>query len=112
MPVSLDQLINEDPDSILEMKYTVIVNSRVPYPLAMVETIADKDLTFRLKTLEVTPSTIKYELIFKGKTIEIYFLKIAIDQWCRDHEINTGTKEDLLHNMLEESSGEQSTDTQ
>ena len=83
----IDNLWNEDPDTVIEISYNILIDSRYPLPLALIETIADCPIICRLTTVEKSETTITYALHFKGKVIDLCFLNSTINLWLKDHKI-------------------------
>ena len=83
----IDNLWNEDPDTIIEINYNILIDSRYPLPLALIETIADRPITCRLTIIGQEEMAITYCLYFKGKVIDLCFLNSAINLWLKDHKI-------------------------
>lgn len=83
----VENLINEDPDNIIEINYTILLDTRYPLGLALIETIADKQISCRITTVDKENTLVTYRISFRGKVIDLYFLGQEINNWLKDHKI-------------------------
>ena len=109
MAINLNEFISGDPDDLIDLKYTVMVKSAFPFPLALIECVVGKSMTVFLELIEETKFTKTYLYTFRGKRMYMYDLQDEITNWIKNHHVEEGFQETYL-GALHTSSGESDDD--
>jgi hypothetical protein len=90
------KLLEGDPDQPGELCIRVLVDPKLPLPLAMVECAADLDIAITVKRSESDfPHLLIYEVCLSGTCMALSEFDMRLAQWQRRHRIANKSEVDI-----------------